>query len=181
MISSTSTQKYRDNLLAFREKKDSSAWPRCCCKISAIATTPATRSGDEESDQTYRFLGTSVLAPLVPTILDREIRIHILIASHIRVRVEGTVCGTVSVHIEGTICGTVSVHVEGTVCGTVLVHVEGTVCGTILVHVKGTICGTISVRVEGTIFGTISCTVDCPIASSFSPTFIAWSITCEIE
>jgi hypothetical protein len=27
MISSTSTQKYRDNLLAFREKKHSSAWP----------------------------------------------------------------------------------------------------------------------------------------------------------
>jgi len=27
MISSTSTQKYRDNLLAFREKKDSLAWP----------------------------------------------------------------------------------------------------------------------------------------------------------
>jgi hypothetical protein len=53
MISSTSTQKYRDNLLAFREKKDSSAWPRCCCKISAITMTPATRSGDEESDQTY--------------------------------------------------------------------------------------------------------------------------------
>jgi len=129
MISSTSTQKYRDNLLAFREKKDSSAWPRCCCKISAIATTPATRSGDEESDQTYRFLGTSVLAPLVPTILDREIRIHILIASHIRVRVEGTVCGTISVRIEGTVCGTISVRVEGTVFGTVSCTVDRPIAG----------------------------------------------------
>jgi hypothetical protein len=50
MISSALTQKYRDNLLAFREKKDSLAWPRCHCKISAIAKMPATRSGNEESD-----------------------------------------------------------------------------------------------------------------------------------
>jgi hypothetical protein len=121
MISSALTQKYRDNLLAYREKKDSLAWPQCHCKISVIAKMPATCSGNEESDQTHQFFGTSVLIPLVPTILNCKIHIHILIASHIQAHVEGTICGT------------------------------------------------------------ISCTINRPIASSLSPTFIMWSITCGIE
>src|SRR5216683_2848957 len=108
MISSTSTQKYRDNLLAFREKKDSLAWPQCCCKISAITKTPTTCSGNEESDQTYQFFGTSVLTPLIPTILNHKICIHILIASHIRAHIKGTVCGTVLCTVDHPITGSLS-------------------------------------------------------------------------
>jgi len=72
-----------------------------------IATMPATHSSDEESNETYQFFGPKVLTPLIPAILGLEIWVHVHIASHIRARVEGTLCGI----ILGTVDHPIASHI----------------------------------------------------------------------